>query len=100
MFIAEVIGNVWGTRKHRSLGDRRLLLVRPVDPLTEDPLGDAQIAVEYGTGAGPGSIVLVLDEGGSARSVLKDEAAPVRTVIVGVVDSVSSGGRVKKYDSA
>jgi len=98
MFIGEVIGNVWGTRKHQSLEKRRLLLVRPIDPLTEKPLGDAQMAVEYGTGAGPGSIVLVMDEGGSARSVLKDEAAPVRTAIVGVVDSVSSGGKVHKYE--
>ena len=98
MFVAEVIGNVWGTRKHQSLENRRLLLVRPIDPLTEKPLGDAQMAVEYGTGAGPGSIVLVLDEGGSARSVLKDEAAPVRTVVVGIVDSVSSGGKVHRYE--
>lgn len=98
MFVGEVIGNVWGTRKHPSLGDKRLLLVRPIDPLTEKPLGDALMAVEYGTGAGPGSIVLVMDEGGSARTVLKDESAPVRTVIVGIVDSVTSGGQVKKYD--
>lgn len=98
MFVAEVVGNVWGTRKHAGLEDRRLLLVRPVDPLTEKPLGDAAMAVEYGTGAGPGSIVLVMDEGGSARSVLKDEAAPVRLVIVGIVDYVASGGKVKKYD--
>lgn len=98
MFVGEVIGNVWGTRKHRSLGERRLLLVRPIDPLTEAPLGDATMAVECGVGAGPGSIVLVMDEGGSARSVMKDDAAPVRTVIVGIVDSVSSGGKVKKYD--
>lgn len=98
MFVGEVIGNVWGTRKHASLEDKRLLLVRPIDPLTEKPLGDALMAVEYGTGAGPGSIVLVMDEGGSARSVLKDEKAPVRTVIVGIVDSVTSAGKVKKYD--
>jgi ethanolamine utilization protein EutN len=98
VFVAEVVGNVWGTRKHDSLCDRRLMLVRPIDPLTEKPLGDAIMAVEYGTGAGPGSIVLVMDEGGSARNVLKDEEAPVRTVIVGIVDSVVSGGKVKKYD--
>ena len=97
MFIAEVVGNVWGTRKHASLCNRRLLLVRPIDPLTEKHTGDAIIAVEYGTGAGPGSVVLVMDEGGSARSVLKDDAAPVRTVIVGLVDSISSGGSVKKF---
>ncbi len=98
MFVAEVIGNVWGTHKHKSLDGKRLLLVRPIDPLTEKPLGDAVMAVEYGTGAGPGSIVLVLDEGGSARSVLKDDEAPIRTVIVGIVDSVVSGGKVIKYD--
>lgn len=98
MFVGEVVGNVWGTRKHAGLENRRLLLVRPIDPLTEKPLGDAQMAVECGVGAGPGSIVLVMDEGGSARSVMKDETAPVRTVIVGIVDAVSSGGKVKKYD--
>ena len=98
MFVAEVVGNAWGTRKHCSLCDKRLLLVRPIDPLTESPLGDALMAVEYGTGAGPGSIVLVMDEGGSARSVLHDEKAPIRTVVVGIVDSVSSGGQVKKYE--
>lgn len=98
MFIAEVVGNVWGTRKHKSTEGKRLLLVRPIDPFTEKPIGDAQMAVECGVGAGPGSIVLVLDEGGSARTVLKDEAAPVRTVVVGVVDSVVSGGKTHKYD--
>lgn len=97
MFIAEVVGNVWGTRKVPQVANKKLLLVRPVDPLTEKPLGDAQMALDTGVGAGPGSIVLVLDEGGSARSVLKDESAPVRTVVVGIVDSVISGGKVKKY---
>lgn len=98
MFVAEVVGNVWGTRKHCSLCDKRLLLVRAIDPFTEKHLGDAQMAVEYCTGSGPGSIVLVMDEGGSARSVLHDEKAPIRTVIVGIVDSVVSGGKVKKYE--
>lgn len=97
MFVAEVVGNVWGTRKHAGMENRRLLLVRPIDPLTEKPLGDTQLAVECGVGAGPGSIVLVMDEGGSARSVMKSQDAPVRTVIVGIVDSVSSGGQIRKY---
>lgn len=97
MFIAEVIGNTWGTRKHPSLEGQRLLLVRPIDPLTEKPLGDAVMALDGGVDSGPGSVVLVADEGGSARSVLNDEKAPVRTVVVGIVDSVSSGGMNKKY---
>jgi len=98
MFVGEVVGNVWGTRKHCSLCDKRLLLVRPIDPLTGKRTGDAMMAVEFETGAGPGSIVLVMDEGGSARSMLHDEKAPIRTVIVGIVDSVTSGGKVHKYE--
>jgi microcompartment protein CcmK/EutM len=97
MFIGEVVGNVWGTRKHLSLKDRRLLLVRPINPLTGERIGDAVMAVDGGVQSGPGSIVLVVDEGGSARSIIKDDAAPVRTVVCAVVDSVSSGGKLKKY---
>lgn len=97
MFIAEVVGNVWGTRKHASVANKKMLLVRPIDPLTEKPLGNALMALDAGVGSGPGSVVLVLDEGGSARSILKDEQAPVRTLICGIVDSVISGGKVKKY---
>ena len=97
MFIGEVVGNVWGTRKHPSLADRRLLLVRPIDPMTGERIGDAVMALDGGVDSGPGSIVLVLDEGGSARSVLKDDKAPVRTVVCAVVDQVVSGGRIRKY---
>lgn len=97
MFIGEVVGNVWGTRKHGSLYNKKLLLVRPIDPLSEKSLGDAQLVIDGGLGSGPGSVVLVLDEGGSARSILKDEAAPVRAVVCAVVDQVISGGKVKKY---
>lgn len=89
MFVGEVVGNVWATRKHKSLEGKRLLLVRPIDPTSEKPIGDVLMAVEGGVGAGPGSVVLVMDEGGSARAVLKDDKAPVRAVIVAIVDKVS-----------
>jgi microcompartment protein CcmK/EutM len=65
--------------------------------MTGERIGDAVMAVDGGVQSGPGSIVLVVDEGGSARGMLRDEAAPVRTVVCAVVDSVSSGGKVKKY---
>jgi len=97
MFIGEVVGNVWGTRKHPSFKGRRLLLVKPIDPMTGESIGDAVMAMDGGVQSGPGSIVLVVDEGGSARSIIKNEAAPVRTVVCAVVDAVSSGGKLKKY---
>lgn len=97
MFVGEVVGNVWGVRKHRSLEGKKLLLVRPIDPETEKPLGEAIMALDGGLGAGPGSIVLVVDEGNSARIILKDKTAPVRTVICGIIDQVTLHGRDKKY---
>ncbi len=97
MFIGEVVGNVWGTRKHPSLNGRRLLLVRPIAPLTGERIGDAVMALDGGVGSGPGSIVLVVDEGGSARGIIKDEGAPVRTVVCAIVDQVVSGGKIKRY---
>ncbi len=71
--------------------------MRPIDPITEKPLGEPIMAVDGGVQSGPGSIVLVMDEGGSARSILGDEQAPVRTIICGIVDKVSMNGRSKHY---
>ncbi|MBI5211620.1 MAG: EutN/CcmL family microcompartment protein [Elusimicrobia bacterium] len=96
MIVAEVVGNVWASRKHPHLNGK-LLLVRPIDPLTGRPLGDAQMAVDGGVDAGPGSVVLVVDEGGSARAIIGDPKAPVRTVVCAIVDQINAGGKVKKY---
>lgn len=97
MIVAEVVGNVWGQFKHPSLKGKQLFLVRPIDPVTEAPLGEAMLAVDGGVGAGPGSVVLVVDEGGSARQILGDGKAPVRTVICGIVDKVYVSGKDKSY---
>jgi len=87
MFVAKVIGNVWATRKHRHLKNLKLLIVKAIDPLDNSKfIGDATLAVDKDIDAGPGDIVLVLDEGNSARKVLGDPKAPIRTAIVGVVD--------------
>jgi ethanolamine utilization protein EutN len=43
--------------------------------------------------AGAGETVLILDEGNSARQVLDAPDAPVRAVVVGVVDELVSDGR-------
>jgi len=98
MFIAKVVGNVWATRKHRELKDCKLLLVRAVEPLEPGKFsGETTLALDGGLGAGPGDIVLVVDEGGSARKVLGNPKCPARTVICGVADQAVSGGEVKKY---
>lgn len=97
MKVARVVGNVWATRKHPGLDGAKLLLVRPLDTGTGKPLGEISLAVDRSFGAGPGDTVLIMDEGSSARQVLKDPSAPVRLVICGIVDSVYAEGKEAKY---
>ncbi|OGS01870.1 MAG: hypothetical protein A3G41_02775 [Elusimicrobia bacterium RIFCSPLOWO2_12_FULL_59_9] len=97
MFIAKIVGNVWGTRKHGSLVGARLLLAVPVDPASGRPIGEAVMAVDQRMSAGPGDTVLVMDEGNSARQILDDKKAPVRTVICGIVDAIFYQGKAVKF---
>jgi len=94
MFIAKVIGNVWATRKHPGLKNAAMLLVKAIDPLDINKLvGETTLAIDGNQGAGVGDTVLIVDEGGSARKILKNPKAPVRTVIAGIVDAVHITGK-------
>ena len=97
MFTARVIGSVWASRKHKSLEGLKLMLVEPVEPATGKPSGAVQMAVDLNAGSGPGDTVLVIDEGSSCRQILGHNKGHTRTIIAGVVDSVSSGSIRKKY---
>ena len=87
MFLARVVGEVVATQKHPHLAAQKLLLVRP-EPTPGRPAPATLIAVDT-VQAGPGDRVLVVDEGNSAAQVLRKARGPVRTVIVGVVDSTT-----------
>ena len=52
-----------------------------------EPTGKYLIAIDT-VDAGIGDRVLVLDEGNGARQILDDESAPVRSMVVGVVDAL------------
>jgi ethanolamine utilization protein EutN len=39
--------------------------------------------------AGVGQTVLVLDEGNSARQVVDDPQAPIRSMVIGIVDEIA-----------
>ncbi|MDF1836987.1 MAG: EutN/CcmL family microcompartment protein [Planctomycetota bacterium] len=91
MFLAEVIGTVVAPISVPELKGRTHLMVRPVTPEGK-PTGKTKVAIDS-IGAGVGDRVLVVDEGGSARQILGDPDAGIRTVILGFVDSVSIHGR-------
>ena len=87
MKIGRVYGSVVATINTPALRARRLLLCELLDERGEMLQGGYTIAVDS-VGAGAGEVVLILDEGNSARQVLDDPEAPVRAVIVGIVDQV------------
>ena len=86
MFLAQVVGKIVATIKHNDLHGKKILMVRPLD-LSLSPAGKTVLAVDS-VDAGAGDVVLVSDEGNAASQVLKMERGPIRTVIVGVVDSI------------
>ena len=86
MTLAKVIGNVVSTIKLPIYEGFKILVVQPVNP-TGEPKGKTLLALDT-VQAGEGDTVLVLQEGNSARLIVGDDMAPMRCVIVGVVDEV------------
>ena len=87
MKIGRVVGTVVSTISAPIFDGRRLLLCDLVDPSGESE-DDYTIAVTA-VNAGQGDLVLILDEGTSARQIVGAEVAPIRAVIVGIVDEVN-----------
>lgn len=90
MFLADVVGTVVSPVQIPVLDGRTLLILRPVTP-DGSPTGKTRIGIDH-IGAGVGDRVLVLDEGNGGRQLLRDPKAPVKTLVVGVVDHVELHG--------
>lgn len=95
MQVGTVVGPVVAPVQHPFLRGRPLLLVRIEDPGSGDPAGEGTWLAVDRVGAAPGEKVLVLKEGSSARWLHGVDEAPVRTVIVGIVDEIEEGGRLR-----
>lgn len=89
MILGRIAGSVVSTIHHSIVEGRKLLLAERLDQ-NGRPTGGYLIALD-GIGAGRGEIVLILDEGSGARQILDDAAAPVRSIVVGIVDEVDLG---------
>ena len=90
MKIGKVLGTVVSTLKLKEYTGEKLLLVKILNP-------DGSPAPEYVVAfdrvmAGTGDVVLLIDEGNSARQVLQTGPnGVVRAVCVGFVDSIDLG---------
>lgn len=87
VILARVEGTVVSTIQHPAYGSRRILLLDRIDAQGKE-LGGYLVGIDT-VGAGVGQTVLVIDEGNSARQVLDDSQAPIRSVIIGIVDDIT-----------
>jgi len=90
MIIGTVRGDIVSTINHPFYTGKRLLVVEKEDPSGKP--GGYLIAIDGGTQAGVGERVLVIDEGNSARQIVGDADAPVRSIIVGIIDRIDTEG--------
>jgi len=88
MILARVKGNVVATVKHDCFKGHRVLIVQPIDELGKD-LGDSFLSCDA-TSAAAGDVVLVQQEGNSARQLLGTKDDPFHSVICGIVDQVTT----------
>lgn len=87
MHIARVIGKIISTVKNPAYENRKLLLVQKLH-LDGKPMGVATVAVDY-VDAGEGDIVLLGAAPGLASTVFNIPDAPIRELVMGVIDRVS-----------
>lgn len=86
MILGKIIGNVVSTIKLPVYQGYKILIVQPVNN-KEEPQGKSILALDT-VQAGVGDTVLVIDEGNSSRLIMNNPTAPVRTMIVGIVDAI------------
>jgi microcompartment protein CcmK/EutM len=86
MFLGQVAGEIVSTINHPDYDNRRLLVIDRLTP--EGTASGGYLIAVAAVDAGVGERVLVVDEGTGARQILGSAQAPIRSIVVGVVDSV------------
>jgi microcompartment protein CcmK/EutM len=94
--IGRVAGTVVSTINVPIYDNRRLLMVDLLDDRGRDT-GGYLICVDA-VGAGYKETVLILDEGNGARQVVGDPNAPIRAVVVGIVDQLFVDGETQPVE--
>lgn len=87
MILGRITGSVVSTIHHPIVNGRKLLVAERLDAAGH-PTGGYLIAIDA-IGAGQGETVLIIDEGTGARQILDKDNAPVRSVVIGIVDEVA-----------
>jgi ethanolamine utilization protein EutN len=86
VFLAKVKKTVTATMKHAAYTGKKVFVVQPITPGGKE-LGDEWVAMDC-VGAGCGATVLCGSSPGVAKSIFGMQRAPIRTLILAIVDSI------------
>ncbi len=86
MFLAKVKHTITATEKHDAYHAKRVFIVQPVRPDGTEK-GESWIAMDY-VGCGVGDTVVCGGAPGVAQEVFGLERAPIRTLIMAIVDNI------------
>jgi len=86
MFLARVKKKIVSSAKHKAYNGKTVYVVQPVNPGGK-PHGNEWVAVDY-VGANIGDIVVCGGAPGVARDVFHIDFAPIRTLIMAIVDKI------------
>ena len=94
MFVGEVIGTLWSSRKVADLAGNRFLVIQPLD---QDGVASEKVMPVVAAdpvGAREGDRVMVA-YGRAARNALGgNHDVPIEAAVIGIVDEGSIGGKV------
>jgi ethanolamine utilization protein EutN len=86
--LARVIGTVVASLKYKGLEGVKLLVVQPLDRHCQ-PRGEAAVAADATTHAGPGDLVFTVASREAAQA-MPELFVPVDLAITGIVDQVAA----------
>ena len=86
MFLARIVKRIISTEKHSAYIGKPVFVVQPITP-DETESGNEWVAIDY-VSAGVGDTVLCGGAPGVAQKVFDLELAPIRTLIMGIVDRI------------
>lgn len=89
--IGKIVASVVSTIKHPAYNKKPVYLVQPLDANLK-PTGMAEVAVDY-VSAGIGDLVLFGGAPGVAKEVFKLEMAPIRNLIIAIIDTIENEGK-------
>lgn len=91
MILGRVTGELVSTIRHPVCDGRRMVIVERLNAAGGE-IGQYLVAFDA-VDAGVGQTVLVIDEGNSARQIIGQANAPIRSIIIGIVDEVAVSNR-------